>query len=616
MEASSLRRGAKQLAAPHNSSDGLSARAGGWAPLETSDSADMREGSLSMLQSDEISGLETEVEEGANQHPQRRGPPPVPPEARASARRQRPPTDAAVAEMPMDGSLERAVRVLGGEAPPLDDAVAELNQARDLELAADDEMSALTEEFMQVLTPVKPASVRTVSETEPIARAAPEPDSQAQLQMQVWFDGQTSSTCGSRWVFVPSTVLLLLSGMGCFFQFSLKVRCSNQLHEGGGRLAVVVAGAGFAVFWVCMTYAHLDYQRLIRPNGPLAQLAQTSRRVVAPKCACSLRWLAWLYLLVGFAISMCFVALAAGIVGLILEDPTSVLTQAAADFFPTKHDCGAVGAHAVDLQRSYWFGLLTAVSGCILVWRHTALAISALLGVTCGVDAIRSIRCHVTRGGLDTWDSLKLSALEKQDWRDAVGTCLATRFDHEAWNAHIVVPILRLTRRILPTLSTWSPSLASATVGASTLTLGILPFALATKNILALALPLCMMLMPIMQTLPMLYISSECSALCAALNDIMLECPRDTSAESDGISVDVDQAHESSMRRVSGVLQYLERVNSGQGPGVVGCGGMLLTKTLCGALLASFIAVAGALVIGVNYLEVLEYSDGSNSIRV
>eukprot|EP01043_Picozoa_sp_COSAG02_P049393 COSAG02_NODE_4957_length_4782_cov_2.868674_1_plen_132_part_10 len=105
-----------------------------------------------------------EVQVGREQHRKQQRPPPASNEAILGAGNNEPPSDSKISEdavryhLQMSGSLEHAVRMLGGDAPPLDDALAGLNQARDLELAADDEMSALTMELSQILTPVEPFS--------------------------------------------------------------------------------------------------------------------------------------------------------------------------------------------------------------------------------------------------------------------------------------------------------------------------------------------------------------------------------------------------------------------------------------------------------------------------
>ena len=604
-----MRRGARQLSASRNSADRLDA--GGWLPLETSPrDADARERTALLLQPDETSSsiqpgahstVEVEVSKpGAGRHLKQRGPPPVPPEALPTTRQKRP-ADAITEDAgpQMNGSLERAVRVLGGDAPPLDDALAVLNQARDLELAADNEMSALAAELTQVLTPVKPLS--------PVARTTAESDRGArdQRQMPAWFDGTASSACSSLLISVPTTLLLLLGGTGCCYSFWLKARCDDQLQKVGGSVAME-AGVGFAVFWVCMIYGHLDGRQLIRPGGPLKRLAQTSANDVASERVDTLTRVAWLYAILGLAISMWFVALAVGIVGLLSEGSTSayprhMLTQAAVEFFPPQVGCEADGVSAADVRRAYWLGLLHAVGGCILVWRHTALAISAVLGGMLGVDAIRGIRCHVTRGALDIWSHRQLSTLEKQQWRDVVGTCLATRFNDEMWNALLVLPTVRLTRSTLPTLSAWSPVISSTAVGASALVVGITPFVLATNNILAIFLPLCAILIPTLQVLPMLQISSECNALRTALNDILLECHPYVDVDEDENGVDLDNARDRNVRRVSGLLDHLERLNLGRGPGVVGCSGVLLTKRLYVSFLASLVVVVTGLAVGSTY---------------
>eukprot|EP01043_Picozoa_sp_COSAG02_P049394 COSAG02_NODE_4957_length_4782_cov_2.868674_2_plen_259_part_00 len=188
-------------------------------------------------------------------------------------------------------------------------------------------------------------------------------------------------------------------------------------------------------------------------------------------------------------------------------------------------------------------------------------------------------------------------SVEKQHWRDGVGTCLATRFNDETWHEQLALPVMRLTRSTLPTLSAWSPVSSSATVGASALVLGIMPFALATKNFLAVALTPCALLISTIQALPMLQVSAECNALRAALNDIQLECW----AYSDE-GVDLDSARGKNVQRVLGVLGHLERLNSGQGPGVVGCGGLLITKRLYVGWLACLAVVAAGWAVGFTYV--------------
>lgn len=609
-----MRRGARQLSPCRNSTDVLGA--GVWQPLETSPSdADARDRTTLLLHPDETSSLiqpgahstvEVEVSKaGADRHLKQRAPPPVPPEALHTARQKRPTDTNTEDALPqMNGSLERAVRVLGGDAPPLDDALAVLNQARDLELAADNEMSALAAELTQILTPVKPLS--------PVARATAECDRGARDQRQMqdlrpmpsWFDGTASSACSSLLISVPTTLLLLLGGTGCCYSFWLKARCDDQLQKVGGSVAIA-SGVGFAVFWVCMIYGHLDCQQLIRPRGPLKRLTQTANDVKSERVD-TLNRVAWLYAILGLAISMWFVALGIGVAGLIFEGsnpayPRGMLTQAAAEFFPPQVGCEADGVSAADVRRALWFGLLHAVGGCILVWRHTALAISAALGGMLGVDAIRRIRCHVTRGALDTWSHRQLSTLEKQQWRDVVGTCLATRFNDEMWNALLVLPIMHLTRSTLPTMSAWSPVISSVAVGASALVVGITPFVLATNNILAILLPLCAILIPTLQVLPMLQISSECNALRTALNDVLLECHPYVDVDEDEHGVDLDNARDRNVRRVSGLLEYLERLNLGRGPGVVGCSGVLLTKRLYVSYLASLVAVVTGYAVASTY---------------
>ncbi len=607
--ASSVRRGAKQLSPRHNSVDRLGGARGalgkGWMPLESSspdadtDAAHETTATLQLQPDDEIQRAHSAVSvdqvqvNGADQHPKQRGPPPVPPEA-LPGRHKQPPSETEVGEdvlgfQHMNGSLERAVRVLGGDAPPLDDALAGLNQARDLELAADDEMSALTVELSQILTPVKP-----LSPAKPLLPRLPETSDQ---QMS-----PGSSACSSLRCFVPTTVILMLSGTSCCYQFWLKARCDEPSREGP---VAIVAGVGFAIFWACVIHGHLDCQQLIRPGGPLKRLAQTSPNS-GPERATWLERVAWMYTAAGFIVSMWFVALAVGIVGLACADSANFpcgyaprfLTQAATDFFSPQGGCEAGSVSTTDVQRSYSLGLITAAGGCILVWRHIALAISAAHGGMIGVDAIRKIRCHVTRGALDVWDHRQLSTFEKQQWRDACGTCLATRFNDETWNEQLVLPVIRLTRCTLPTLSAWSPALSSMAIGASALVLGITPFALATKNILAIALPPCALLIPTLQALPILRVSAECNALRAALNDALLECRPDLDDP-----VDLDSVRDKNVQRVSGLLEYLERLNLGQGPGVVGCGGVLLTRRLYIGWLASLVVVVAGWATGFTYYE-------------
>ena len=95
----------------------------------------------------------------------------------------------------------------------------------------------------------------------------------------------------------------------------------------------------------------------------------------------------------------------------------------------------------------------------------------------------------------------------------------------------------------------------------------------------------------------MLQVSAECNALRAALNDIQLECRPHS---DDG--VDLDSARDNNVRRVCGVLGHLEHLNLGQGPGVVGCGGLLLTTRLYLGWLACLAVVVTGWAVGFAYV--------------
>ena len=570
------RRGARQLSPRRNSADRLLLSGGGhlhetaalaavdggmrYTQLETSD---VEEGEMFEAEAappdDEPCALTVGVGPAATL-PKKRGPPPVPAAALPKA------PDEELGALAMNGSLERAVRVLGGDAPPLDDAVAELMEAREQELAAADQLAALASEITGILTPVKPRA------------DLGDPD---RVRPPVWFDGAMSRCCGSAWVGVPLTALLLVGGAGFCYPFWLKARCADSAQ--GGALPAVAACVGGAVFWACMISAGWTNRKLSAPGGPLKRLCPPGTRLATARLA-SLRRIALLYVVVGLVIGLWFVALAIGLAALLLPDSAATrlspaLTASVAEMFPPEAGCAEAGVFAEDVRRAYWLGLVSAAAGCVLVWQHMVLAISALLAAALGADAIRDIRRHTILGAPDVAHHRQLSSQEKQDWRDAIGAVRATGFDAEKWEEEIVQPVLRLTRSTLPALSTWGAALGFTMAGAWALVLGAIPLALATTriNLLLVSLPAVSVLIPLLKAAPMVYVSSECDGLRVALNHLRLE------------------GKGANSERVRCLLDYLGDLNLGQGPGVVVCGGVVLRKRWFAGALALLAGAACAL---------------------
>ena len=167
----------------------------------------------------------------------------------------------------------------------------------------------------------------------------------------------------------------------------------------------------------------------------------------------------------------------------------------------------------------------------------------------------------------------------------------AATFSPEQWEDKVVLPIMRLTRLTLPSLSackphdhcwdlgcilprvpaiivrTGGPAIGAMLIGTWCVWLGALPVAVATGgNPFAVAL-LCLAVSPLVEAVPVAIVSESCKRMLTSLNHLRLE-GRGANAE-----------------RVRNLYDYLRALNDEQGPGFLLFGTVLNTRRLAKAAL-------------------------------
>ena len=374
------------------------------------------------------------------------------------------------------GSLAYAVTNLGGEAPPLDAALEELQRSQAVEEEAAAELAALAQEATKLVTPVKSARSRA---------GATSPD---QVPAPVWGHGFRQWWCGdsasARWARLVGQLTKLAGGSVFCAVLGLTATCSTTAPA--LQIPAAMLSGGAAIFWIAIVFVGSENVKLVRPaprageappvcrccetwqppstacegeGSPLSRISNSSfdgnsRHLLRPASLRRLKKLVSVCALMAAAVAVYFALLGWGTALLLLQPPGSANVTASApreavlQLYPDVPEC--VSAETFQLLASLNLVLHT-LAGVLAVLEIVLFLFSIVCASTLVEDAV--LDCSVAIRRLPS----ELDGDAKRQWRMVETAQEAASFSPEQWEGEVVLPIMRLTRLTLPSLSACKP---------------------------------------------------------------------------------------------------------------------------------------------------------------